>query len=77
MKADRTSSYLSSPNFKKGEFKMFFRFVLLGISFVVILFIFDILLPKLRLKYRLRKELKEKKKRQEAFRKKMKELEIK
>lgn len=56
---------------------MFFRCVLLGISFVVILFIFDILLPKLRLKYRLQKELKEKKKRQEAFRKKMKELEIK
>ena len=56
---------------------MFFRFVLLGISFVEILFIFDILLPKLRLKYRLHKELKEKKKRQEAFRKKMEELEIK
>lgn len=77
MKADRTSSYLSSPNFKKGEFKMFFRCILLGISFVVMLFIFDILLPKLRLKYRLHKGLKEKKKRQEAFRKKMEELEIK
>ncbi len=78
MKTDRTSSYLSSPNnFKKGVFKMFFRFVLLGISLVGILFIFDILLPKLKLKYRLHKELKEKKKRQEAFRKKMKELEIK
>ncbi len=56
---------------------MFFRFVLLGISLVVIIFIFDILLPKLKLKYRLHKELKEKKKRQEAFRKKMEELEIK
>lgn len=56
---------------------MFFRFVLLGISFVVILFIFDILLPKIKLKYRLHKGLKEKKKRQEAFKNKMKELEIK
>lgn len=56
---------------------MFFRFVLLGISFVVILFIFDILLPKIKLKYRLHKELKENKKRQEAFKNKMKELEIK
>lgn len=56
---------------------MFFRFVLLGISFVIILFIFDILLPKIKLKYRLHKELKEKKKRQEAFKNKMKELEIK
>lgn len=56
---------------------MFLRFILLGIAFVVIIFIFDILLPKLKLKYRLHRELKEKKKRQEAFRKKMKELEIK
>lgn len=56
---------------------MFLRFLLLGIAFVVIIFVFDILLPKLKLKYRLHRELKEKKKRQEAFRKKMKELEIK
>lgn len=56
---------------------MFFRCILLGISFVVILFIFDILLPKLKLKYRLHKELGIKKQRQEAFKKKMKELEIK
>jgi hypothetical protein len=56
---------------------MVFRCVLLGILFVVILFIFDILLPKLKLKYRLHKELKEKKRKQEAFRKKMEELEIK
>lgn len=56
---------------------MFFRSILLGISFVVVLFIFDILLPKLKLKYRLHKELKIKKQRQEAFKKKMKELEIK
>ena len=51
---------------------MFFRCLLLGISLVVVLFFFDILL-----KYRLYKELKEKKKREEAFAKKMKELEIK
>lgn len=56
---------------------MFFRCILLGISFVVILFIFEIILPKLKLKYRLHRELKIKKQRQEAFKKKMKELEIK
>ena len=56
---------------------MFFRCILLGISFVVILFIFDILLPKLKLKYRLHKELKIKKQRHEAFKNKMKKLEIK
>lgn len=56
---------------------MFFRCILLGISFVVILFVFDVLLPKLKLKYRLHKELRTKKQRQEAFKKKMEELEIK
>ena len=40
---------------------MFLRFVMLGIAFVVILFTVDILLPKLRLKYRLHKEHKERK----------------
>lgn len=49
---------------------MFVRCLLLGISLVVLLFVFDILLPKLKLKYRLHKELKEKKKRQDAFAKK-------
>lgn len=56
---------------------MFFRFVLLGISFVVVLLVMEVIIPKIKLKYRLHKELKEKKKRQETFRKKMKELEIK
>ena len=56
---------------------MFFRFVLLGISFAVVLFIFDVLLPKIKLKYRLHKELKERKKREKAFANKMKKLEIK
>ena len=52
---------------------MFFRCLLLGIAFILTLVIFCILIPKLKLKYRLHKELKEKKKRQEAFKKKMKE----
>ena len=56
---------------------MFFKFVLLGIAFVVVIFFFDVLLPKLKLKYKLHKELKIKKQKQEAFRKKMKKLEIK
>ena len=50
---------------------------MLGISFVVILFIFDMLSPILKQKYRLHKELKEKEKRQAIFKNKMKELEIK
>ena len=36
-----------------------------------------VIIPKIKLKYRLHKELQEKKKRQEAFKNKMKELEIK
>lgn len=53
---------------------MLFKCILLGICFIVILFIFW---PKLKLKYKLYKELKIKKKRQKAFKNKMKELEIK
>lgn len=56
---------------------MFLRFILLGILFVVVLFIFDVLMPKIKLKYRLHKELNEKKKKHETFVNKMKELEIK
>ena len=56
---------------------MFFRFVLLIVSFTIVLFILDALIPKIKLKYRLYKELKEKRKRQEENKKKMKELEIK
>ena len=55
---------------------MFFRFVLLGICLAVIVFIFDNL-PKIKQKYKFRKEAKEREKRKAAFRKKMKELEIK
>lgn len=56
---------------------MFFRLLLLGISFTVFMFFMDVLLPKIKSKYRLHKELKEKQKKQKAFGKKMKELEIK
>lgn len=56
---------------------MFFKFVLLGISLTIIIFILDVLLPKIKLKFRLFKEMKKKKQRQKAFKKKMKELEIK
>lgn len=53
------------------------RFILLGISIVAIMFFCEIILAKLKIKYKLRKELNETKKRRKAFRKKMKELEIK
>ena len=46
---------------------MFVRCLLLGISLVVLLFVFDILLPKLKLKYRLHKELKEKKRKKDKM----------
>lgn len=55
---------------------MFFKFIMLGISFVVILFIFDMLSPILKQKYRLHKEIKAKKQKQKNFKKTMKELEI-
>ena len=56
---------------------MFLRFVLLGICLTFVIFFMDVLLPKIKLKIRLHKELKNKKQKQEACRKKMKELEIK
>ena len=56
---------------------MAFRFILVGISLAIIILVFDVLLPKLKLKYRLYKELKIKKQRHEEFKKHMKELEIK
>ena len=60
----------------KGKIRMFVRCILLGISFFVLLFILDILLPKLKQQYRLHKESKAKIQRQEALRNKMKKLEI-
>ena len=56
---------------------MFFRCVLLGICLVIVIFFFDVLLPKLKIEYKKHKQLKERKKREKAFAKKMKELEIK
>ena len=63
--------------FTERRFKMFLKFVLLGISLTLIMFFFDVLLPKIKLKIRLHKELKDRKKKREAFKNKMKELEIK
>ena len=65
------------PYFMERRFKMFLKFVLLGISLTLIMFFFDVLLPKTKLKIRLYKELKDRKKKREAFKNKMKELEIK
>jgi len=65
------------PCFMERRFKMFLKFVLLGISLTLIMFFFDVLLPKIKLKIRLHKELKDRKKKREAFKNKMKELEIK
>ena len=65
------------PYFMERRFKMFLKFVLLGISLTLIMFLFDVLLPKIKLKIRLHKELKDRKKKREAFKNKMKELEIK
>lgn len=53
------------------------RFILLGISLVFVFSVFEFLIPKIKLKYRLHKELKDKENRREAFKKKMQELEIK
>lgn len=65
------------PYFTERRFKMFLKFVLLGISLTLIMFFFDVLLPKIKLKIRLHKELKDRKKKREVFKNKMKELEIK
>ncbi len=54
-----------------------FKFILIGIFIVMIMFLFELFLPKLKLKYHLYKEQKETKKRQKAFKKTMKRLEIK
>ena len=56
---------------------MFFRLLLLGISLALVILIFDVIIPKIKLKYRLYRELWIKRKREKAFAKKMKELEIK
>lgn len=61
----------------KGVNLMFFRFVLLGICLTFVLFFIEVIFPKLKSQFNLHKEQKNKKQKQEKFRKKMKELEIK
>lgn len=56
---------------------MVFKFILLGITLAVIIFGLDVLLPKIKTKYKLHKKAKERKKKRDSFGKKMKELEIK
>lgn len=56
---------------------MVLRFALLIVCLVALLFCLDYVLSKLIDKYRKYRELKNRKKRQEAFKKKMEELEIK
>ena len=56
---------------------MFFRFILLGICLTIVVFFMDILLPKLKSKIKIYKENRDIKQKQTAFKKKMKELEIK
>ena len=62
---------------RKGVKKMALRFALLIVCLVVLIFCLDYVLPKLIDKYRKYRELRNRKKRQEAFKKKMEELEIK
>ena len=56
---------------------MALRFALLIIFFIGLIFCIDYILPKLINRYKKYRELKEKEKRQKAFKKKMKELAIK
>ena len=53
---------------------MIFKFAIIAISLIAAVLIFDMLKSKLKLKYRLYKELKSKKQREKAFKKKMKKL---
>jgi len=55
---------------------MFLKFVLLGIGLIIIICLSNMLLTKIKLKYRLYKELKIKEQREKAFRERMKKLEI-
>lgn len=56
---------------------MFFRCILLGMCLTFIIFFMEVLLPKIKAKIKLYKELKIKKQKHEDFKKKIKELEIK
>jgi len=57
--------------------KMIVKIIFLLTSLAIVLFIYKIILPKLKLIYNSYKEFKRKKQRQIAFRNKMKRLEIK
>lgn len=56
---------------------MMLKFILLGITFVEIVFFIKHILPELKREYRDNKELKQMIKKQQVFRYKMSELEIK
>ncbi len=56
---------------------MFLKLLLLFFSLAIVILVFDVIIPKIKLKYRLFKELRIKRKREKAFAKRMKELEIK
>lgn len=56
---------------------MALRFALMVICLVILFFCLDYVLPKLIDQYKKYKELKDRKKREQAFKKKMDELEIK
>lgn len=56
---------------------MVFRFLLLGLSLGIVIFIFEFLIPRLKRKYWLHRELKLKRKRQKEYKKMMNKLEIK
>ena len=62
---------------RKGVRKMALRFALMVICLVILFFCLDYVLPKLIDQYKKYKELKDRKKREQAFKKKMDELEIK
>ncbi len=62
---------------RKGVKKMALRFALMVICLVILFFCLDYVLPKLIDQYKKYKELKDRKKREQAFKKKMDELEIK
>lgn len=62
---------------RKGVKEMALRFALMIICLVTLFFCLDYVLPKLIDRYKKYKELKNRKKREQAFKKKMDELEIK
>ena len=65
------------PKIMKGEQKMLLRYILLGMLFETLLILLIVFLVKVSKSYKYYKEFEKKRKSQEAFRKKMEELEIK